>query len=84
MRRVVEQAGAASGDGPGEKGYSDGALLGYALKGADQVGTFEVLGGVVRAGAKQLDGWEGRRYIPLIHESIGLSVHPGHRCRRKD
>lgn len=40
---VVQQADAAGGDGAGEEGDADGALLGDALQGADQVRPFEVL-----------------------------------------
>lgn len=40
---VIEEAGAAGGDGAGEEGYADRTLLGDALEGADEVGTLEVL-----------------------------------------
>jgi hypothetical protein len=45
VRGIVEETGAAGGDGAGEEGYSDGSLLGDALKGSDQVCAFEILVG---------------------------------------
>ena len=40
----MHEAGAAAGDGAGEEGHAEGFLVGDSLEGADQVGTFEVLG----------------------------------------
>lgn len=43
---VVDEAGAAAVDGAGEEGHAEGLLEGDTLEGADEVGAFEVLGGV--------------------------------------
>ena len=44
-RGVVHKASAAAVDGAGEEGHADGAVLGDALEGADEVGSLQVLGG---------------------------------------
>lgn len=43
VRGVVDEAGAAGVDAAGEEGHAHGFVVGDALKGADEVGAFEVL-----------------------------------------
>jgi hypothetical protein len=90
---VVQVAGAAGGDGAGEEGDADGALLGDALQGADQVRPFEVLflevlgdkRNIKRVGSGGVEWGGGNNSgIPLIRGSIGLSARRGHRYRQTD
>ena len=43
MAWIVHEAGVAAGYRSGEEGHAEGFVVGYALEGADEVRSFEVL-----------------------------------------
>lgn len=80
----MQEAGAAGVDAAGEEGHADAAVVGDALKSADEVCAFEVLYDQLESTGAVGGGGQLEEDKPSNHESTGPSTHQEHRYRRTD